>query len=375
MPVSGVRLNLLGQDRESMEAFFTDLGEPAYRAHQVMKWLYHLGVRDVHCMTNLSKALRTRLADTTKIAVPEVASDQVSADGTRKWLFALEDGNCVETVFIPDGYRGTLCVSSQVGCPLDCAFCVTAQQGFNRNLSAAEIVAQVWLANERLGADTADGLWPGVNDSRLITNVVFMGMGEPLLNVDNVVRATRLLMDDLGFGLSKRRVTLSTAGVVPALDRLASLTDISLAVSLHAVSDELRSRLVPINRKYPIRELLEACRRFIAKDRRRRITFEYIMLAGLNDGDEDARRLARLLRGIPAKINLIPFNPYPGAPYHASPSRRIDEFREVLIAAGLMTITRKPRGQDIDAACGQLAGRVRARVPRRAQAPVVELHA
>ncbi len=352
------RVNLLDFDCSGLEAYFSERGEQAFRAHQVLKWIYHSGVVEFDAMTNLSKVLRAKLEEKAEVALPQVVTDQLSEDGTRKWLLRLADGNCIETVFIPDGERGTLCVSSQVGCPLDCAFCVTAQQGFNRNLTSGEIVGQVWVANQRLGRARGDGIWPGVNDTRMITNVVLMGMGEPLLNVDNVVRACRLMIDDLGFGLSKRRVTLSTAGVVPGLERLADLVDVSLAVSLHAVNDELRSQLVPINRKYPIQQLLEACRKFISGDSRRRITWEYIMLAGINDSLDDARQLVKLLRGIPSKVNLIPFNTYPGAPYQPSADPVLNAFRDVLIKAGIMAITRKARGQDIDAACGQLAGEV-----------------
>ncbi len=372
--MSETRVNLLDLDRTGLEAFFTQQGEKGFRAHQVMKWIYHLGVTDFSAMTNLSKGLRTQLAEHAAIGLPEVVTDQVSADGTRKWLLRLVDGNCIETVFIPDGDRGTLCVSSQVGCPLDCAFCVTAQQGFNRNLTTAEIIGQVWVANGCLGSSAAgDGAWPGVNDTRLITNVVLMGMGEPLLNVDNVIRACQLMMDDLGFGISKRRVTLSTAGVVPGLRRLAQASDVSLAVSLHAVDDELRDRLVPINCKYPIRELLAACRDFIGTDNRRRITWEYIMLDGVNDSLQEARTLVRLLRGIPSKVNLIPFNPYPGAPYRPSDNATLDAFRDVLLGAGIMAVTRKPRGQDIDAACGQLAGKVQNRRLGHTITPIVEV--
>lgn len=364
------RVNLLDFDGPGLEAYFAELGEKSFRAQQVLKWIYHSGVIDFDRMTNLSKALRAALSEKAAIVLPEVVTDQLSADGTRKWLLRLADGNCIETVFIPDGERGTLCVSSQVGCPLDCAFCVTAQQGFNRNLTSGEIIGQVWLANQRLGATRGDGAWPGVNDTRVITNVVLMGMGEPLLNVDNVVRACQLMIDDLGFGLSKRRVTLSTAGIVPALERLNDLVDVSLAVSLHAVTDELRNQLVPINRKYPIAQLLAACRRFISGDTRRRITWEYIMLAGINDSLEDARQLVKLLQGIPSKLNLIPFNPYPGAPYAPSAEPELNAFRDVLIKAGIMAVTRKPRGQDIDAACGQLAGQVLNR-RRQAQRQVI----
>ena len=373
--MSTQRVNLLDFDCAGLEAFFSQQGEKAFRAHQVLKWIYHSGVAEFDAMTNLSKTLRVTLAESTEIALPEVATDQLSKDGTRKWLMRLADGNCIETVFIPDSERGTLCVSSQVGCPLDCAFCVTAQQGFNRNLTSGEIVGQVWIANQRLGLARGDGAWPGVNDTRAITNVVLMGMGEPLLNVDNVVRACRLLIDDLGFGLSKRRVTLSTAGVVPGLERLSQQLDVSLAVSLHAVTNELRNQLVPINRKYPIEQLLEACRRFISGDSRRRITWEYIMLAGINDSLEDAHQLVKLLRGIPSKVNLIPFNPYPGAPYQPSSDPVLNTFREVLIKAGIMAITRKPRGQDIDAACGQLAGEVINRRKREMHRAGVEMRA
>ncbi|GAB4344650.1 MAG: bifunctional tRNA (adenosine(37)-C2)-methyltransferase TrmG/ribosomal RNA large subunit methyltransferase RlmN [Gammaproteobacteria bacterium] len=351
-------INLLDFDPSGLAGYFAELGEKPYRAQQVLKWIFHAGVVDFEAMTNLSKPLRARLSQSAAVALPRVVADQISEDGTRKWLMRLSDGNCIETVYIPDGERGTLCVSSQVGCPLDCAFCVTAQQGFNRNLTCAEIIGQVWVANRCLGAARGEGHWPGVNDSRVITNVVLMGMGEPLLNVDNVVRACRLMIDDMGFGLSKRRVTLSTAGIVPGLERLSGEVEVSLAVSLHAVNDELRDQLVPINRKYPIAQLLEACRRFISGDTRRRITWEYIMLEGINDSLDDARALVKLLRGIPSKVNLIPFNPYPGAPFAPSDEAALNAFRDLLIKAGIMAITRKPRGQDIDAACGQLAGQV-----------------
>ena len=352
------KTNLLDLDRKGLEDFFVALGEKPFRATQVLQWIHQHGVLDFEAMTNLSKALRARLAEVAEVRLPEVALEQVSADGTRKWLLRLADGNAVETVFIPEEGRGTLCVSSQVGCALDCSFCSTARQGFNRNLSCGEIIGQVWRAVRELDPPVDSGR------DRMVTNVVLMGMGEPLLNFDSVVRATNLMMDDLAYGLSKRRVTLSTAGVVPALDRLAEVSDVSLAVSLHAPEDELRNELVPINRKYPIRELLAACRRYLGENDRRRVTIEYVLLAGVNDSPAHARKLCKILKGLPSKINLIPFNPFPGAPYACPDDATIDEFRNILIAAGFTTVTRKTRGADIDAACGQLVGRVQDRTRR-----------
>ena len=351
------RINLLSLAPEAMAEFFAGLGERPYRTPQVLKWIYHRDVDAFEAMTDLSLALRGRLAETARIEAPGVVSRQVSSDGTWKWLMGLADGNCVETVFIPEGDRGTLCVSSQVGCALGCTFCSTGYRGFNRDLSTAEIVGQVWRARRELSEARDTG--------RPITNVVLMGMGEPLLNLDNVLAALRLMLDDLAFGLARRRVTLSTAGVIPALDRLRAECPVSLAVSLHAADDELRDRLVPINRKYPIRELIEACRRYVADAPKSVVTFEYVMLEGVNDSVEHARALAGLLRGFPAKVNLIPFNPFSESGYRRSPQPVVDRFRDVLLAAGLMTITRKTRGDDIDAACGQLVGRVLER-PRRA---------
>jgi len=347
---------LLDLDRAALEAFFANQGEKAFRASQVLKWLHQQGVDDFTQMTNLSKALRQRLGEIAVIEMPEVITTQASRDGTHKWLLRLDDGNAIETVFIPEEGRGTLCVSSQVGCSLNCSFCSTARQGYNRNLSTAEIIAQVRVANRELGYQP-DG-------ERVITNVVMMGMGEPLLNFDNVVAAMRIMMDDYGYGLSKRRITLSTAGVVPALDMLRDTCDVSLAISLHATRDELRDELVPINRKYPIAVLLDACRAYVAAALRRRITFEYVMLAGINDSEEDARRLVALLQDIPAKVNLIPFNPFPGSPYSSSSRTVINRFRDIVIAGGIVTVTRKTRGEDIDAACGQLAGQVQDRTRR-----------
>ena len=345
--------NLLGLPREGMREFFASLGEKPFHADQVLKWIHHRHTSSFGAMTDLGKALRARLDLVAEIRAPAVIADRLSADGTRKWLFEVGTGNCVEAVYIPDGHRGTLCVSSQVGCALNCTFCATAQQGFNRNLDTAEIVGQLRAAC-RLLAESGHG---GPD----ITNVVLMGMGEPMLNLDNVIPALELMLDDLGFGLARKRVTLSTAGVVPGIRTLARRCPVSLAVSLHAPDDALRDILVPINRTYPIDMLLAACREFADALPRQKITFEYVMLDEVNDTPDHARRLARRLRDLPAKVNLIPFNRFPGTRYRRSPPAVIDRFRDILLAAGVMTITRKTRGDDIDAACGQLAGRV---VPR-----------
>jgi 23S rRNA (adenine2503-C2)-methyltransferase len=344
-------INLLGMDRMGLEEFFTTIGEQKFRATQVMKWIHQMGVTDIQEMNNISKDLRDQLIKTTIIKNLDVAQDQVSKDGTRKWLLRLPDGNHIETVFIPEDDRGTLCVSSQVGCALDCSFCSTGRQGFNRNLSTAEIISQVWLASQLLEEEKKPG--------RKITNVVMMGMGEPLLNFDNVVRAVRIMMDDFAYGLSKRRVTVSTAGVVPAMDRLGDILDMRLAVSLHATNDELRNQLVPVNKKYPLQELMAACRRFIDKQNSRsRITFEYVLLEGVNDQPEHARELIKLLKGIPTLMNLIPFNPFEGSGYRTSSKKAVTRFSEILHNAGMTTVVRKTRGDDIDAACGQLAGKI-----------------
>ena len=351
------KINLLDLNRADMEAFFLEMGEKAFRATQVLKWLHQYGVTSFDEMTNLGKALRAKLAEHAEIRAPEVVVDQRSADGTHKWLLRLDSGNSVETVFIPERGRGTLCVSSQVGCALACSFCSTGRQGFNRNLSVAEIIGQVWVANKALGRDP--------KGERIISNVVLMGMGEPLLNFDNVVKAMDLMMDDFAYGLSKRRVTLSTSGVVPALEKLKQTSDVALALSLHAPNDALRDELVPLNKKYPIREVLDACTRYIGSlDSRRKITMEYVMLDGVNDTDQHARELVKLLRGVPAKVNLIPFNPFPETQYRRSTPARIDRFRDILQKGGLITITRKTRGDDIDAACGQLVGKVMDRTKR-----------
>ncbi len=339
-----------------MREFFVRIGEKPFRAEQIIKWIYQAGVINLHAMTNLSKALRTRLHDIAMIKVPKIVRECVSPDGTRKWLIKLDDGNCIETVFIPEADRGTLCVSSQVGCTLNCTFCATAHGGYNRNLGVAEIIAQVWLAYHVLGGYA--------NGERIITNVVMMGMGEPLLNLDNVIKAIKLLLDDTAYGLSRRRVTLSTAGVVPAMDRLRETCPVSLAVSLHAPNNAVRDKLVPLNKKYPIEELLAACKRYVNNVPRHKVTFEYVMLAGVNDTPADARDLARILRGVPAKVNLIPFNPFSNALYRRSTPAAIDRFREILLQSGFIAMVRKIRGDNIDAACGQLVGRVHDRTRR-----------
>jgi len=341
------------------------MGEKAFRASQVMKWIHQHGVVDFAEMSNLSKALRLRLDDAAVLDLPEVSAKQASNDGTIKWLLRLADGNAIETVYIPEAGRGTLCVSSQVGCSLNCSFCSTARQGYNRNLTTAEIIAQLWVANRELGY-SPDG-------DRVVTNVVMMGMGEPLLNFDNVVAAMRIMMDDFAYGLSKRRITLSTAGVVPALYALRDTCDVSLAISLHATTDELRNELVPINRKYPIAELLDACRSYVAIALRRRVTFEYVMLDGINDSPDEAHRLVELLRDIPSKVNLIPFNPFPDTRYRSSSKTAINRFRDIIIEGGIVTVTRKTRGEDIDAACGQLAGSIQDKTRRSSRFALASL--
>lgn len=344
-------VNLLDLDRQGLEAFFANLGEKPFRASQIIQWIHQHGVTDFQQMTNISKSLRDQLEQCAVVKIPEVVLDELSEDGTRKWVLKMDGGNQIETVYIPESDRGTLCVSSQVGCALDCSFCSTGRQGFNRNLSTAEIISQVWLAAQSIEEEKKPG--------RKVTNVVMMGMGEPLLNFDNVVRAMRIMMDDFAYGLSKRRVTVSTAGVVPAIDKLGDLLDMRLAVSLHAPNDELRDQLVPLNKKYPLKELMAACRRFMDKQNARsRITFEYVMLDGVNDSDQHARELVKLLKGIPTLMNLIPFNRFEGSGYKTTPVKRIEHFSKLLINAGMTTVIRRTRGDDIDAACGQLVGKV-----------------
>ncbi len=362
------RVNLFDLDREAFTAFMTELGEKPFRARQIMKWLYSREQRDVHQMTDVAARTRDRLAAMTTTVLPAVAEDHTSLDGTRKWLFELDDGNRIETVYIPEAGRGTLCVSSQVGCALDCSFCATGRQGFNRNLSVAEIIGQVWLATRLLNA--AAGIAPGAGAEHgasrgpRITNVVMMGMGEPLANYPALIPALRLMLDDLGYGLSKRRVTVSTSGMVPWMDRLTRDIDVSLAVSLHAPTDKLRDELVPINRKYPIRELMAACERYVSGERKKHVLFEYVMLDHVNDGPAEARELVKLLGDFPAKVNLIPFNPFPTSGYARSSRGRVERFASILEDAGILTLKRTTRGDDIDAACGQLAGDIEDRSRR-----------
>jgi 23S rRNA (adenine2503-C2)-methyltransferase len=360
--------NLLDLDREGLECFFADtLGEKRYRAHQVMKWIHHRHVTDFNDMTDLGKVLRAKLEEHADVRVPQVQFDKPSEDGTHKWLLGMDGKNAIETVFIPDKGRGTLCVSSQVGCALNCQFCSTATQGFNRNLSTAEIIGQVWVAARHLGNVP--------HKQRKLTNVVMMGMGEPMLNFDNVVRAMSVMRDDLGYGLANKRVTLSTAGVVPMIDRLAVESDVSLAVSLHAANDELRSQLVPLNKKYPIEALMEACVRYALRKKGTSITFEYTLMKGVNDQPQQARELVRLLRAFDnavqmkdaAKVNLIPFNPFPGTRFERPDETAIRAFQKQLNDAGMIAPVRRTRGDDIDAACGQLKGQVADRTRRQAE--------
>ncbi len=358
------RLNLLGLTRPALEAYVGELGSRPFRARQLAHWIYKRGEARIERMTDLAKDFRAQLAERAEVRAPSIIEVQRSSDGTRKWKLKADAAQAFEMVFIPEDDRGTLCISSQVGCALDCSFCATAQQGFNRNLTTAEIVGQVWLACRELASSDAvvrlgepPQPVPSVA-SRLVTNVVLMGMGEPLANFRNVVPALKILLDDCGFDLSRRRVTLSTSGLVPQIYRLAEEVNVALAVSLHAADDELRNELVPINRKHPIGELLEACWHYIDEQNGRSVTFEYVMLDGVNDSRAQARRLARLLAGHPAKVNLIPFNPFPGTRYRRSPEETILRFRDELIGRGLIATVRRTRGEDIDAACGQLAGRV-----------------
>jgi len=389
-------VNLLGLDPEALQGFCASLGEKPFRARQLLRWIHRAGVDDFGAMTDMPRGLRERLAEHASIAAPRVLRDTAAADGTRKWLLDVGAGNAFETVFIPETHRGTLCISSQAGCALACTFCSTGHQGFNRNLTVDEIVGQLWLASRALRSRKAlegevrtaqsaeralgsrDALAPGfrtaqsavaclgrgVTEERPISNVVMMGMGEPLANFENVVAALRLMLDDSAYGLSRRRVTLSTVGLVPGIDRLRDACPVALAVSLHAPNDVLRDELVPINRKYPIRELLAACQRYLSKAPRDFVTFEYVMLSGVNDSVGQARELAALVSEVPCKINLIPFNPFAGVEYVRSSPEAIARFRDVLMQAGLVATVRKTRGDDIEAACGQLAGRVQDRTQR-----------
>ena len=355
-------VNLAGVARPQLEAFFVRRGARQFHARQFLQWLYQRGVINIDGMTDLSKALRANLQNHSAIQFPDIISEQISADGAIKWLLGVsrqnhDHSNAIETVYIPESSRGTLCISSQVGCALDCTFCATARQGFNRNLSAAEIIGQVWLADQRLRVLN--------NGRRLLTNVVFMGMGEPLLNFNNIMPVINLLLDDYAYGMSKRKVTVSTSGIVPKIDLLSQHADVSLAVSLHAPSDAVRNQLVPINRKYPIKSLLAACRRYLNnKNRKASVTFEYVMLDGVNDSLQQAEQLAALLKNMRAKINLIPFNSFAQSGYQRSSQAAIERFSQILMHHGLIVITRRPRGEDIAAACGQLAGKVVDRAQR-----------
>jgi 23S rRNA (adenine2503-C2)-methyltransferase len=352
------RTNLLGLPRPALEALVAQLGSKPFRARQLMNWIYKRGVDSFANMTDLAREFRGRLAERAEIRAPQVVSLQRSADGTCKWLLRADAAQAYEMVFIPEPDRGTLCISSQVGCALDCSFCSTAQQGFNRNLTTAEIVGQVWLAVRELARAEGASAAGAASEERRVTNVVLMGMGEPLANFRNVVPALDILLDDFGFDLSRRRVTLSTSGLVPQIYRLAEVSNVALAVSLHAPDDALRNELVPINRKHPIGELLPACWHYLDEQNGRSVTFEYVMLDGVNDSPAQARAVARLLKGHPAKVNLIPFNPFPGTHYRRSPAPVIQRFRDELIRRGVLATIRRTRGEDIDAACGQLAGRV-----------------
>jgi 23S rRNA (adenine2503-C2)-methyltransferase len=365
---AAAKTNLLDLDREGLERFFADtLGEKRFRAQQVMKWIYHRHVTDFAEMTDLGKALREKLEQHAEVVPPKILFEKPAADGTYKWLLGMDGGNAIECVFIPDKGRGTLCVSSQVGCGLNCSFCSTGKEGFNRNLSTAEIIGQVWVAAKHLGNVP--------HHQRKLTNVVMMGMGEPLLNFDNVVRAMALMRDDNGFGLANKRVTLSTAGLVPMIDKLSEQSDVSLAVSLHAPTDELRTTLVPLNKKYPIDELMEACVRYANRKPRTSITFEYTLMKGINDDPAHARQLAKLMRQLDkrvqrenaGKVNLIPFNPFPGTQYERSDEEAIRRFQTLLLDQKVLTMVRRTRGDDIDAACGQLKGQVLDRTRRQAE--------
>ena len=351
------KINLLDLDLKRMREFLVSINEKPYRAEQIIQWIHQVGTGDFSLMSNLSKALRERLSQMAELQLPEIVTAQQSPDGTYKWLLKLSCGNCIETVYIPEAKRGTLCVSSQVGCALNCSFCSTAKQGFNRNLSTGEIIAQVWIAVRELSKKQ------GAHDQQ-VTNVVMMGMGEPLLNFDAVVSAMDLMMDDRAYGLSKRRVTLSTSGVVPEMLRLREHSPVALAVSLHAPNDTLRNELVPINKKYPLAQLMDVCATYFKNEPRRVVTFEYVMLRGVNDQPEHATQLIKLLHNIPCKVNLIPFNPFPMVSYECSSTERMLAFRDQLMAKKIQTTIRKTRGREISAACGQLAGEVQDKTRR-----------
>lgn len=359
-----MKTNLLNFDLPSLTAYFAEISEKPFRAKQVMRWMHLGGVDNFAQMTDLAKSLRTKLLDKAEIVVPELIVEQKSHDGTRKWLLNVGTGNGIETVFIPEDSRGTLCISSQIGCALECMFCSTGRQGFNRNLSVAEIIGQLWWANKALGVTP--------KDERVISNVVMMGMGEPLANFDNVVSALRIMLDDHGYGLSRRRVTVSTSGMIPQMDRLKEEVPVALAISLHASNDQVRDRIIPLNKKYPLKDLMAACQRYLVKAPRDFITFEYIMLKDVNDKPEHARELIQLVKDVPCKFNLIPFNPFPHAGFERSDNNRIRVFREILQEAGFVVTVRKTRGDDIDAACGQLAGKVKDKTRRQQKWQLVQ---
>lgn len=342
------KTNLFNYSPDRLGEWFAEQGQQRFRSQQLLKWIYHQQVVNFQEMTNLGKTLRDELNNKASLDLPVITDEQRSTDGTVKWLFDVGRSNAVETVFIPEANRGTLCVSSQVGCALNCSFCATGAQGFNRNLSTAEIIGQVWQAANRLGHQR--------NGKRCITNIVMMGMGEPLLNIENVFPALELMRDDFGFGFANRRVTVSTAGVIPGIDALSEAVDVALAVSLHAPIDDVRDVLVPLNRKYPIADLMAACQRFISDKNKRTVTFEYTLINGVNDQPEMARRLVKLLRRLPSKLNLIPFNPFPGTHYQCSSDERINAFQSIVKKGGIVATVRRTRGDDIAAACGQLAG-------------------
>jgi 23S rRNA (adenine2503-C2)-methyltransferase len=362
-----VKENLLGLDAEGLARFFQAQGDKPFRARQVLRWIHQLGEADFAKMSDLAKSLREKLAETACVEAPQIVGDEAAADGTRKWLVKVDGANAVESVFIPETARATLCVSSQAGCILDCSFCATGKQGFNRNLTSAEIIGQLWMANRLLGV--------GRRTDRVISNVVFMGMGEPMLNLDNVIPALRLMLDDNAYGLSRRRVTVSTSGVIPGMDRLRDECPVALALSLHAPNDKLRDELVPVNRKYPLRELIAACNRYLEKAPRDFITFEYVMLDGVNDSEAMAREAAALAAQVKCKYNLIPFNPFAQSGYKRSSPERIRRFAEILQRAGITVTTRKTRGDDIAAACGQLAGDVADRTRRSRRLQLKEVRA
>ena len=359
-----MKTNLLNFDLPGLTAHFSQMGEKPFRARQVMRWMHLSGVADFTDMTDLAKSLRHKLLDKAEIKVPDLLVEQKSADGTCKWLLDVGTGNGVETVFIPEDTRGTLCISSQIGCALECMFCSTGRQGFNRNLTTAEIIGQLWWANKALGVTP--------KDERVISNVVMMGMGEPLANFDNVVTALSIMLDDHGYGLSRRRVTVSTSGMVPQMDRLKEIMPVALAISLHASNDQVIDKIIPLNKKYPLNQLMSACQRYLVKAPRDFITFEYIMLKEINDAPEHARQLIELVKDVPCKFNLIPFNPFTNSGFERSTNERIRIFREILQEAGFVVTVRKTRGDDIDAACGQLAGKVKDKTQRQQKWQLVQ---